>query len=169
MFSFTGPGYFTFQVLRGDAIPKCFRCGADNLISIFSFQYLGSSDDSDAYRLIEILKCLTCLSEKNSYLNTIPVAKKGESIMRIDEISVLDRFEIKLEARGLPTIAAKMVMASVMKEMAKEPYPLSWTYPSSNYDEEVYSNLMTSRVNEVALRWIEENAPTAWFKMMFQI
>ena len=45
-------------------------------------------------------------------------------------------------------------------------YDITWNRPSEEYPNMLYV-IMSPIVNGVALEWIEENCPQAWFKPMF--
>jgi hypothetical protein len=45
-------------------------------------------------------------------------------------------------------------------------YRVTWDRPADEYPDVVY-NAMWLHVKDVALKWIDENAPQAWFRPMF--
>jgi len=48
-----------------------------------------------------------------------------------------------------------------------EDYNITFNSESSSYPSEIYKVLMMS-IKPIALKWINENAPNAWFKPMFK-
>ena len=45
-------------------------------------------------------------------------------------------------------------------------YKITWDRPADEYPQAMY-NLMFIAVKPIALKWIEENCPYAWYKDMF--
>ena len=46
-------------------------------------------------------------------------------------------------------------------------YRITWDRPASDYDNEFY-NAMWISLCYAALKWIDKNAPQAWFRPMFE-
>lgn len=84
-------------------------------------------------------------------------------------MTVQEQLEQKLIECGMFNHQAKEVVALAIPEISKitDNYQITWNSPSDNYPEAIYSVLFMT-VKPIALKWIEEHAPMAWFKPMFK-
>ncbi len=48
----------------------------------------------------------------------------------------------------------------------QKPYHITWESPASDYPESLYG-LWFITLKPIALKWIDDNIPQAWFRMMF--
>jgi hypothetical protein len=46
-------------------------------------------------------------------------------------------------------------------------YKITWDSPSASYPTEMYNVWYATAIKPIALKWIEDNCPMAWFKPMF--
>ncbi len=46
-------------------------------------------------------------------------------------------------------------------------YNITWNTPSSDYPNVIY-NVLYNEIKPIALKWINDNVPHAWFKPMFE-
>lgn len=60
-----------------------------------------------------------------------------------------------------------MMIAMPKIDNIVDSYSFSWNRPADEYPESVYNVLWIS-LKDIALDWIEENLPMAWYKPMFQ-
>ena len=74
-----------------------------------------------------------------------------------------------LVAKGMFESQAEQVMeiAKPKLDSILEDYNFTWDRPASEYPDVIY-NVVYASLKPIALEWIEENAPQAWFKPMFQ-
>lgn len=79
------------------------------------------------------------------------------------------KFESMLIERGMFESQAKEVMdlAVPVLDGQVDNYKITWDRPSEEYPDVLY-NVMFHSVRKVALKYIEENIPMAWFKPMFE-
>jgi hypothetical protein len=80
-----------------------------------------------------------------------------------------EKFEEMLTYNGMFPSQAKQVMDEaipVIDNMISD-YKFSWDRPCEEYPAIIY-NVVYLTVKEVALKWINENIPLAWFKPMFE-
>ena len=87
----------------------------------------------------------------------------------MDGITVRDFFTGRLEENGMFENEAKEVLELAIPKVEEmvPGYNITWDRPKNEYPEAIYT-IMWNVIKEVALEWIEENAPEAWYKAMFQ-
>lgn len=83
--------------------------------------------------------------------------------------TVKQKLESMLIQRGMFESQAESVMEKAIPELNSivKDYNIRFDSSSSEYPEVIYSILFMS-VKKVALEWIEENVPMAWYKPMFE-
>ena len=74
-----------------------------------------------------------------------------------------------LTDRGMFDHQADAVLAKALPEIEKlsPDYQITWDRPASEYPEALYNQMFRTLCN-VALVWIKENIPQAWFRPMFE-
>jgi hypothetical protein len=74
-----------------------------------------------------------------------------------------------LIANGLFESQANEIIKLAIPEIDKlnNGYQITWDRPASEYPGVLYPLLFIS-IKPIALQWIEDNCPQAWFKPMFQ-
>lgn len=79
------------------------------------------------------------------------------------------KFEKMLFERGMFEDQAKEVMdlAIPVCDSQVPYYKITWDRPADEYPEPFYSIVFLS-IKPVALKYIEDNIPNAWFKAIFQ-
>jgi len=70
-------------------------------------------------------------------------------------------------AKGIFENQADDVLVRVQADEAHEAMLDRWGEPADNYPEQLYLVLWIA-VKDVALAWIDENCPRAWFRPMFE-
>ncbi len=80
-----------------------------------------------------------------------------------------ERLINELTKRGMFESQAKEVLelAKPKIESIIEDYKITWNSSSDDYPNSIY-NVWFMTVKSIALKWINENKPEAWFKPMFQ-
>jgi len=80
-----------------------------------------------------------------------------------------EKFESMLVANGMFESQAKQVMDIAIPKLDSmiSDYKFTWDRPAEEYPEVIY-NVVYMSLKPIALKWIEENAPRAWFKPMFE-
>lgn len=84
------------------------------------------------------------------------------------ELTTRQRFEKMLIERGMFYDQAHAVMdkaVPVINEQCGD-YEVAWDRPSTEHPDAVY-NVMFLKVKTIALEYIEQVCPNAWFKVMF--
>lgn len=79
-----------------------------------------------------------------------------------------EKFESMLVKNGMFESQAKKVMDIAIPEL-KELYSandITFDRPSEEYPSVLYSIIFIA-IKPIALKWIEQNCPQAWFKPMF--
>lgn len=84
-------------------------------------------------------------------------------------MTTVEQLENMLINRGMFESQAKEVMKIAISELNKltEDYKITFDRPANEYPEAIYTILFLA-IKPIALKWIEENIPQAWFKPMFQ-
>ena len=79
-----------------------------------------------------------------------------------------EKFESMLVKNGMFESQAKKVMDIAIPELKQmsPDYDITFDRPSEEYPSVIY-NIIFIAIKPIALKWIEENAPQAWFKPMF--
>ena len=79
-----------------------------------------------------------------------------------------EKFESIIYNMGVFENDAKAIIETAKPELAAllPSYKITWDRPASEYPEPFYNVAMIT-VKKVALKWIEENKPNAWFKAVF--
>lgn len=80
------------------------------------------------------------------------------------------KFIDMLVQRGMFESQAEQVMEKAMPviDSTVENYRFTWDRPASEYPEQLYPMIFSTTIKPIALAWIEENKPMAWFKAIFQ-
>lgn len=83
-------------------------------------------------------------------------------------MTVRERLEGMLVSNGMSERQAKKVMDIAIPKLDEiiEDYKMRWNGDSSEYPSVIYSILFQG-VKPIALAYIEEKCPEAWFKTMF--
>ncbi len=76
-----------------------------------------------------------------------------------------EKFEKMLEERGMFPEQAKAVMK---KAIPIVDYAFTWDSPANEYPEPIYNVVFETSIKEIALDWIEDNIPMAWYRPMFE-
>ena len=73
-----------------------------------------------------------------------------------------------LTDKGMLDRQADAVLAKAIPEIERlsPDYQITWDRPASEYPDALY-NAMLETLCDVARKWIEKNAPQAWFRPMF--
>ena len=81
-----------------------------------------------------------------------------------------EKFEKMLQDRGMFPQQASEVMKIAMPiiDKAVDNYRFTWEQPADEYPETRYAIIYVSHVREIALEWLKENLPRAWFLPMFE-
>ncbi len=84
-------------------------------------------------------------------------------------MTVKDKLFNMLIERGMFDSQAEKVMEKAIPELINlvEYYSISFNRPSDEYPKPIYDVLFLA-IKPIALKWIEENIPMAWYKPMFQ-
>jgi len=84
------------------------------------------------------------------------------------ELTTRQRFEKMLIERGMLYDQAHAVMDKAIPIIDEQSgdYEVTWERPSTEYPDAVY-NVMFLTVKPIALEYIEQVCPNAWFKGMF--
>lgn len=84
-------------------------------------------------------------------------------------MTVQGKLMTMLEKMGMSTSQALEVMkvAKPTIDDLVSDYKISFTNSSDAYPNAIYNTLIML-IKPIALQWIEENKPQAWFKPMFQ-
>lgn len=79
-----------------------------------------------------------------------------------------EKLESMLVQNGMSESQAKKVMDIAIPELQEmtPSYKITFDRPSEEYDDRLFY-IIFSFMRPIALKWIEENAPQAWFKPMF--
>lgn len=79
-----------------------------------------------------------------------------------------EKLESMLVQNGMFESQAKKVMDIAIPELQKlvDDYDITFDSPSDHYPT-LISSVLFIAIKPIALKWIEENAPQAWFKPMF--
>jgi len=83
-------------------------------------------------------------------------------------MTVREKLESMLIANGMFENQAKEVIElSIPKlnELADD-YTITFESPSNQYPDMIY-NLLYMTIKPIALKWIDDNKPMAWFREMF--
>lgn len=83
-------------------------------------------------------------------------------------MTVRDRFESMLVGNGMFESQAKEVMDIAIPQLNEsvEYYQITFNRPQEEYQCGIYG-VIFDIIKPIALKWIEDNAPNAWFKPMF--
>lgn len=79
--------------------------------------------------------------------------------------TIRDTMKQRLKDNGLSDLRADAIMAEAEKEI--EQMQGRWGRDVSDYPPAVI-NLTYQHVKVITLKWIDENAPQAWFRSMFE-
>ena len=84
-------------------------------------------------------------------------------------MNIREKLESRLVGMGMSNSQSKEVIELAKPELEEtiDEYGISLGMDSGSYPEGIYNALMTL-VKPIALKWIEENKPQAWFKDMFK-
>ena len=79
-----------------------------------------------------------------------------------------EKFEFILVENGMFPEQAKKVMDVAIPEInASNEYQITWDRPEQEYPEVFYSSVWVIQLKVIALKWIDENIPRAWYRPMF--
>jgi hypothetical protein len=83
-------------------------------------------------------------------------------------MTTAQKFIQMLMADGMFESQAEQVMEQAKPQLDSviKGYSFTWDSLADEYPEVIYTVLYSS-IKPIALAWIEENAPQAWFKPMF--
>jgi len=83
-------------------------------------------------------------------------------------MTVREKLESMLIENGMFETQAKEVMEIAIPELNElvENYQITFNRPSSEYPNVIY-NILFLAVKPIALKWIDENKPMAWFRSTF--
>lgn len=77
------------------------------------------------------------------------------------------KFEEILVSNGMFESQAQKVMDTAIPIIdTKHDYKMTWDRPSNQYPDSLYAALYMT-IKPIALQWINDNIPKAWFKPMF--
>jgi hypothetical protein len=81
-----------------------------------------------------------------------------------------EKFEEMLVNNGMFEHQAKEVMdiAIPIIDGTVKGYKFTWNRPYEEYPIQVYSVIWGTTVKEIALKWINENMPLAWYKPLLE-
>ncbi len=84
------------------------------------------------------------------------------------KMTVQEKLESMLVANGMFENQAKEVMQLAMPRLNElvDDYEISFQSQSNQYPPMIY-NLWFEEVKPIALKWIDDNKPMAWFRGMF--
>lgn len=79
-----------------------------------------------------------------------------------------EKLEDMLVNKGMRASDAKQVMEIAIPELNNlvEDYHITFDRPASEYPAAIYNTLFMA-IKPIALKWIEEKMPMAWYKPMF--
>lgn len=72
----------------------------------------------------------------------------------------------QLEDNGMFLEQAEQVFKKAQPLLKRDDYTITWDRPASEYPEPFY-NVLWVMIKPIALQWIDENCPQAWFRPMF--
>lgn len=84
-------------------------------------------------------------------------------------VTTRQKFEQMLFENGMFEDQAKQVMdlAIPVIDSQVENYKFTWDRPAEEYPSQLYSIIFMT-IKPIALKWIEDNCPMAWYKPMFE-
>jgi hypothetical protein len=82
------------------------------------------------------------------------------------EMNFLEKIEFELQQNGMPETMAKAVLEAYKAGEAKTHLATRWHEDVSNYPELLW-NLVWVCVKNYALKYIDDHAPKAWFRIVF--
>lgn len=84
-------------------------------------------------------------------------------------MTVREKFQQMLIERGMFDTQANEVMDLAIPEIQSmfDDYQITFNSPADQYPSMIYG-LIFLAIKPIALKWIEENKPMAWFKPMFE-
>ncbi len=84
-------------------------------------------------------------------------------------MTVQEKLEQMLIDNGMFPAQAKEVMVLAIPELnhISDGYMITWSRNSEEYDQSIY-RVLYHLIRPIALKWIEDNKPQAWFKPMFE-
>ncbi len=79
-----------------------------------------------------------------------------------------EKFEKMLTNNGMFESQAKKVMDLAIPVVdGFDNYKMTWERPANEYPDPLYA-VIYMMIEPIALKWIEDNCPKAWFKPMFE-
>ena len=79
-----------------------------------------------------------------------------------------EKFEQILINKGMFESQAKQVMDLAIPEIdGNQDYKMTWNRNYTEYPDSLYAVLLMT-IYPIALKWIEDNCPNAWFKSKFE-
>lgn len=82
------------------------------------------------------------------------------------EMGMFESQATKVIDLAIPEIQKMQPTMAGEEDEQPEQYQVKWESPSTDYPDGIY-NLWFHKVKEVALKWIDENCPNAWFRELF--
>ena len=82
-------------------------------------------------------------------------------------MTVREKIENMLVQNGMFESQAKEVMDLAIDDLNKDNYKITFDRPSNEYPDPFYIVIFL-RIKPIALKWINENKPLAWYKPMFE-
>lgn len=91
-----------------------------------------------------------------------------ESYYQKKTMTVRNKLENALIAKGMSNPQAVEVLDLSIPEINTKElgYKITFDSPEDAYPEVIY-NVLSATITPIALRWIDENKPLAWFRPMF--
>lgn len=83
--------------------------------------------------------------------------------------TVREKLESMLVANGMFESQAKEVMEIAIPELNKlaDDYTITFDSPSNQYPSSSLYTIWYISIKPIALKWIDENKPMAWYREMF--
>lgn len=84
-------------------------------------------------------------------------------------MTIKEKLKKMLTDRGMFDNQADDVLKEAIPQIESltPDYKITWDRPDSEYPDAVYSVMWLS-LRDAALKWIDKNAPQAWFRPMFE-
>lgn len=69
---------------------------------------------------------------------------------------------------GMSDSEADDVLKEVIPRIESLMPGITWDRPANEYPDALYNDVMWLPLRDAALKWIDKNAPQAWFRSMFE-
>jgi hypothetical protein len=85
-------------------------------------------------------------------------------------MTIKDKLQCMLINNGMSYSQAEAVMSIAILELDNilDDYQIDLNASSGSYPDVIYNILYSGTVKPIALKWINDNKPLAWFKPMFE-